>query len=87
MPAHQSLRPDLRRLSDSDLVESTVNPTHGDRLVINTNSGLLFDGNGRAYELLRRANDPDSSISLEPRVPVEYYTPDYSMFPDMDPKE
>ncbi|MCG8449603.1 MAG: hypothetical protein MI725_08495 [Pirellulales bacterium] len=85
MPAHQSLRKELEKLSDKQLLQSVETPTHGDRLLINTHTGLLFDGNGRAYELLRRANSSKSSISLNTTVPVEYYTPDYSVFPDMKP--
>jgi hypothetical protein len=87
MPAHQSFRGNLRSLSDSQLLTAVITPDLGDRLLINTNTGLLFDGNGRAYELLRRARDPNSTISLDMLVPVEYYTPDHSMFPDMEPKE
>lgn len=85
MPAHQSLRSDLRKLSDEQLLQSVESPTHGDRLLINTRTGLLFDGNGRAYELLSRAKSSKSNISLDTTVPVEYYTPDYSVFPDMEP--
>jgi len=85
MPAHQSLRPELNKLSDDQLLQSVESPLRGDSLLINTRSGILFDGNGRAYELLRRAKSPQSAISLDTTVPVEYYTPDYSMFPGMNP--
>jgi hypothetical protein len=84
MPAHQSLRSDLASLSDDELLESVENPGQQDWLVINTRTGILFDGNGRAYELLRRARQAGSRISLSTTVPVEYYTPNYSMFPDME---
>lgn len=87
MPAHQSLRRDLAALSDAELLDSVESPQRDDWLVINTRSGLLYDGNGRAYELLRRTRQLTSSISLATTVPVEYYTPNYSMFPDMDPVE
>lgn len=82
MPAHQSLRPELAALSDAQLLESVKNPRLGDWLVINTRTGFLHDGNGRAYELLKRAR-LEGVISPSTLVPVEYYTPNYSMFPDM----
>jgi hypothetical protein len=41
------------------------------------------DGNGRAYELRRRAADPKSSISFDTEIECEPYTPDKSMFPDL----
>lgn len=85
MPAHQALRRELSQLSDDELMASVESPRRGDWLVINTLTGLLYDGNGRAYELLRRSRRPGSRISLTTTVPVEYYTPNYSMFPDMDP--
>lgn len=85
MPAHQSLRPELSRLSDEALLEAVESPTRGDFLLINTRSGMLFDGNGRAYELQRRAASEGSAISPDRTVPVQYYTPDYSAFPDMEP--
>jgi hypothetical protein len=85
MPAHQSLRGDLTSLSDDELLASIESPSRGDGIVINTRTGVLYDGNGRVYELLRRATGPGSSITRATLVPVEYYTPNYSMFPDMDP--
>jgi len=93
MPAHQARRQDLRKLTDEELLASVENPIHGDWLIINARTGLLYDGNGRAIELLRRAKRSRISlrlgsrrriITLETLVPVEYYTPDYSMFPDLD---
>jgi len=85
MPAHQSLRSELRQLSDEELLQAVEYPIQSDRLLINTQTGLLFDGNGRAYELLRRAMSPKSTITHDTMIPVEYYTPDYSVFPDMEP--
>lgn len=82
MPAHQSLRPELAALSDAELLEAVENPRRGDWLVINARTGLLHDGNGRANELLKRAR-LGGIISPRTTVPVEYYTPNYSMFPDM----
>jgi hypothetical protein len=85
MPAHQVPRPELQRLSDRELLESVWNPWFSDRLVVNSVTGVLYDGNGRAKELLRRAADPTSTIRGGMIVPVEYYTPDLSMFPDIGP--
>lgn len=48
---------------------------------INTRTGKVVDGNGRAYELLKRAADPSSSITQDTLIPFEPYTPDDSMFP------
>jgi len=87
MSAHRETRPSIRTLSDEELLASVINPRFGDRLVINTRTGTLYDGNGRAMELLRRASDPNSEISADMIVPIEYYTPDLSMFPDIDPSE
>jgi hypothetical protein len=84
MPAHQSLRSDLAQLTDDELLAAVESPQQGDWLVVNARTGFLFDGNGRAYELLRRTRRPGSRISLSTTVPVEYYVPNYSMFPDME---
>ncbi len=82
--AHSAPRPGLQQLSDAELLESVQNPARGDYLTENTRTGILVDGNGRAYELLRRAADPNSSITPDMLVPVGPYTPDLSMFPDLD---
>src|SRR3954463_8143707 len=83
-PAHAAPRPALRQLSDDELLESVRNPKQGDYLTENTRTGQLVDGNGRAHELLRRAADLNSSIDPDAIVPVEEYTPDLSMFPDLE---
>ena len=83
-PVHQRIRPALRSLSDEQLLQAVHFPRYDDYLVINTRTGKLHDGNGRAIELLCRASDPSSSIQLDTQVPVEYYEPDYSMFPDLN---
>jgi hypothetical protein len=83
-PAHTKPRPSLQALTDDELLESVQNPKNGDYLTENTRTGTLVDGNGRAIELLRRAADPNSSISPDALVPVLPYTPDLSMFPDLD---
>jgi hypothetical protein len=83
-PAHTSLRPGLWKLSDDELLESVRNPKNGDYLTVNTRTGNLHDGNGRAHELQRRAADPSSTITPDLTVPVQEYTPDLSMFPDLE---
>jgi hypothetical protein len=82
--AHTKPRPKLQALLDDELLESVQNPANGDYLTENTHTGMLVDGNGRAIELQRRAADPQSSISPDTLVPVLPYTPDLSMFPDLD---
>jgi hypothetical protein len=81
---HSRPRPGLQRLSDDELLRAVRQPQNGDYLTVNTRTGQLHDGNGRAHELLRRAADPNSSIKPNMTVPVEEYTPDLSMFPDLD---
>ncbi len=82
--AHRAARPGLRQLTDDELLNSARNPVNGDTLARNTRTGKLHDGNGRAIELQRRAADPTSRISPDDLVPVEDYTPDTSMFWDLD---
>lgn len=81
--AHTALRPSLEALSDAELLTAVRNPAKGDFLTVNTRTGNLIDGNGRAHELIRRADDPQSIITPDTMVPVEEYTPDMSMFPDL----
>lgn len=83
-PAHSAPRPGLQKLSDDELLTAVRNPRHGDYLTVNTRTGNLHDGNGRTHELRRRAADPNSKITPDMRVPVREYTPDMSMFPDLD---
>jgi hypothetical protein len=83
-PAHTKPRPGLQSLSDDELLESVRNPKNGDYLTENTHTGTLVDGNGRAIELLRRSANPNSTITPDTLVPVLPYTPDLSMFPDLD---
>lgn len=82
--AHNKPRPRLRALSDAELLRSVRSPKNGDYLTENTKTGTLVDGNGRAHELQRRAADPKSAIWPDTTVPVAPYTPDASMFPDLD---
>jgi len=74
----------LQGLSDDELLEAVRNPQNSDYLTENTLTGQLHDGNGRAHELVRRAADPNSKITPDMAVPVAEYTPDLSMFPDLD---
>ncbi|MBA8576402.1 hypothetical protein HVV72_14900 [Escherichia coli] len=76
-------RPDLAKLTDSELLESVINPKSGDRVTVNTKTNKVMDGNSRVYELKKRADDPNSSITGETTIPVETYTPDDSFFGDM----
>ncbi|EPT3925681.1 RHS repeat-associated core domain-containing protein [Escherichia coli] len=76
-------RPDLAKLTDSELLESVINPKSGDRVTVNTKTNKVMDGNSRVYELKKRADDPNSSITGETTIPVETYTPDDSFFWDM----
>jgi hypothetical protein len=82
--AHSVPRPRLQALSDDELLEAVRNPQRGDFLTENTRTGRLHDGNGRAHELLQRAADPNSTIKPDMLVPVEDYTPNLSMFHDLD---
>jgi len=84
MSAHSAVRRGLLELSDDDLLAAVRDPKNGDYLTVNTRSGYLHDGNGRVNELRRRAADPDSDITPDTTVPVLEYTPDLSMFPDID---
>ncbi len=74
-PETAGVRPDLEGLTDDELLQSVSNPTNNDPLKINTRTGGVMDGNGRAYELLRRAGDPNSTITPDTRVPYEPYVP------------
>ena len=82
--AHSAARPRLRGLSDDELLEAVLKPRKRDFLKVDAKTGVLLDGNGRAYELLCRAADPNSGIDAEMTVPVEEYIRDDSMFPDLD---
>lgn len=82
--AHAGPRPGLQKLTDAELLQSVCDPARGDYLTEDTRTGTLVDGNGRAHELLRRAADPNSSITPSTKVPVLPYSPDTSMFPDLD---
>ena len=82
--AHGSPRPYLQRLTDDELLDSVHHPQDGRYLLENTKTGILVDGNGRAHELLRRMNDPRSTILPNTLVIVGQYTPDLTMFFDLD---
>jgi len=84
MSAHGAVRPGFQELSDDDLLAAARDPKNGDYLTVNTRTGYLHDGNGRAHELRRRAADPSCEITPDMTVPVLEYTPDMSMFPDLD---
>lgn len=81
--AHVAPRLWLRKLSDDELLTSVLTPRRADDFMENTRTGILVDENGRTLELLRRVGNPDSAITVDVLVPVESYTPDLSMFPDI----
>lgn len=80
-PSTSGVRPDLERLTDDELMQSVTQPKNGRYIQINTRTGGIMDGNGRAYELLRRAADPASWITpdtpdtLVPYVPYVPWSP------------
>jgi hypothetical protein len=76
-------RPDLERLSDSELLASVLRPANGDPIRINTKTHALVDGNARIYELKRRMANPNSGITPDTEIPYSSYTPDDSFFPDL----
>ncbi|HLG65685.1 MAG TPA: hypothetical protein VKY19_27435 [Ktedonosporobacter sp.] len=51
------------------------NPKNGDPIRVNTKTGKVIDGNGRSYELQRRAALPGSSITPDTPIFYEPYTP------------
>jgi len=65
---------DLKALSDSELLQTVYNPTNGDFVQVNSQTGVVVDGNTRVYELRRRADDPYSTISWDTPIPFNYYT-------------
>ena len=66
----------LSKLSDEELIKSVTNPKNYNSVTLNTETGTLFDGNTRIYELQRRG-----LTNVE--VPYKEYTPDNSMFPQL----
>jgi hypothetical protein len=83
MAAHANPRPQLELLTDEQLLDSVRQPRNLDYVVINTRTAKLHDGNGRIIELQRRAQNPMSTVTFDTLIPVEFYTPDLSMFPDL----
>ena len=81
-PEVSGARPELEKLTDKELLNSVNNPVNGDPLKVN-GAGKLVDGNGRAYELQRRAAGPKSTIKPDTKINVQDYQSDRSMFPDL----
>jgi RHS repeat-associated protein len=75
-PQTSGSRPKLANLSDQDLLDSVNNPKDGRYIRINPLTGKIMDGNGRAYELLRRAALPGSGITPDTPIYYEPYIPD-----------
>jgi RHS repeat-associated protein len=72
---------DVEKLSDEKLLESANKPEDGQHITENKNTGKLINGNTRARELQKRANDPNNTnIQPDTKVLVEEYVPDNSMF-------
>ena len=65
----------LAALTDAELMETVVRPANGQRLRVEPETGRVFQGNARAYELLSRAANPGSSITPDTEVPYEPYMP------------
>jgi hypothetical protein len=81
-PAPTAPRPALERLTDDELLDAVSRPRTKHPITINTKTGKVYDGNGRAIELKRRAADPNGKITQDTEVPFDVYTPDDSMFWD-----
>lgn len=65
--------------SDAELIDSTLNPTlYGDEytqpITVNENDNYLVDGNHRAAELLSRAANPRSEITLGTPIYIRGFT-------------
>jgi hypothetical protein len=73
-PETSGRRPHLEKLSDQELLDS-VNNNPTDPIRINPKTGKVLEGNGRAYELLRRAALPGSSITPDTPIYYEPYIP------------
>ncbi len=74
-PETSGRRPNLEKLSDDELLEAANNPSNGQRISINKRTGKLAQGNGRAYELKKRAADPNSKINDNTEITIEIYDP------------
>ena len=76
-PIHSSTtsgtRPWIKRLSDDQLLDSVNHPHNDDPICIHLKTGRVIDGNGRTYELQRRAGDRLSSITFDTKIPFTYY--------------
>jgi hypothetical protein len=76
-------RPDLRTLSDLELLEAVNRPRNNDPIKISTSSGLVLDGNGRAHELLRRSAGGLGIITYDTLIVFETYSSENSSFWDL----
>jgi hypothetical protein len=63
-------RQDLSNLSDDELIASLRAPRDGNYMQVKAD-GRIMEGNGRAWEVRRRASSPDSSIELLTEFPYE----------------
>lgn len=53
-PATSKPRPELEKLTDRELLDAVNRPYDNDPVTVNTDTGILSDGNGRIYEMKRR---------------------------------
>ncbi|NML21270.1 hypothetical protein HHL16_10325 [Pseudoflavitalea sp. G-6-1-2] len=65
----------ISALSNDELINSVLRPKDYKKVTLNTQTGTLFDGNTRIYELQKR------NINID--VPYQEYTPDNTMFPEL----
>ncbi|GAA4734680.1 RHS repeat-associated core domain-containing protein [Phytohabitans rumicis] len=72
----------LRGLDDDDLLRSFNQPSSGEHVLLR-DDGLIGQGHHRINEIIRRAGDPKSSITLDTKVTVDTYIWDKSMFPNL----
>ncbi len=68
-------RPYLEKLNDDELLEAANNPGNGQDMIMNRKTGKLLNGNGRAYELKKRAASANSKITEDTEITVELYDP------------
>ena len=72
-PETSGKRPELEGLSDDQLLDAANNPD--DPIQMNPQNGRVHNGNGRAYELKRRAALPESKITPDTPIHYEPYVP------------
>jgi hypothetical protein len=74
----------LRALEDSELLKAVNSPADGEYITLRTTDNAIMQGHHRVGELMRRAGDRNYSIEWDTQVRISTYTPDNSMFWDME---